>query len=77
MTDGNRPSREAGHDAHHLDRHESVIRLEERGARGVSEEFEQLHQELDARHDGSRAAHQRLEQRSREIVTALLGAYQP
>lgn len=54
-----------------LDRHEKALDLERRGASGASADFEELHQELDSRHEASRTAHQRLEARHRAIIAAL------
>ena len=54
-----------------LDRHEKAMALEQRGARGASEDFEELHHELDCRHAASREAHENLERRHRAILEAL------
>jgi hypothetical protein len=54
-----------------LERHEKALDLEQRGSRGASAGFEELHQELDSRHDASRRAHERLEQRHLAILEAL------
>ena len=54
-----------------LERHEKALELEERGARGASKDFDELHHELDCRHAASREAHQLLESRHRAIIEAL------
>jgi hypothetical protein len=54
-----------------LGRHERALELEQRGDRGASDDFEELHQELDSRHEASREAHERLAARYRSIIETL------
>jgi hypothetical protein len=56
-----------------VQRHERALGLEARGAHGASEDFEELHAELDSRHAQTRSRHATLAERHATIVDILRG----